>query len=189
MRSTDRANPYTLGAPSASGCRAKRTAEGRPANMHPHGALSGGWNETHTWVIPISVLCCIALFPAKSMVPPYSASLHRLRHPVFEFVSFLVIFVLLFYDCCYPYWPSFPALLWVSCVVLASPAGHRNARFFFSSVSLLSSFLFVYILVFSFLFSSFLFFSFFLLSFLFLSFLFFPFLSSSFRLLPFLSKT
>ena len=30
------------------------------------------------------------------MVPPYSASLHRLRHPMFEFVLFLVMFLFLF---------------------------------------------------------------------------------------------
>ena len=30
------------------------------------------------------------------MVPPYSASLHRLRHPMFDFVLFLVMFVFLF---------------------------------------------------------------------------------------------
>ena len=43
-------------------------------------------------MIPVSVLCCVALFPAKSMGPPYSAYLHQLRHPVFEFVLFLVMF-------------------------------------------------------------------------------------------------
>ena len=47
-------------------------------------------------VFPISVLCCVALFPAKSMVPPYSASLHRLRYPMFEFVLLLVMFLFLF---------------------------------------------------------------------------------------------
>ena len=30
------------------------------------------------------------------MVPPYSASLQRLRHPMFESVSFLMMFVFLF---------------------------------------------------------------------------------------------
>ena len=49
-----------------------------------------------TYVIPISVICCVALFPAKSTVPPYSASLHRLRHPVFELVLFFVTFVFIF---------------------------------------------------------------------------------------------
>ena len=57
----------------------------------------GGSNETHTYVLPISVICCVALFPAKSMVPPCFASLHhRLRHFMFEFVFILVTFAFIF---------------------------------------------------------------------------------------------
>ena len=59
-------------------------------------------------VFPISVLCCVALFPAKSMVPPYSASLHWLRHPMFEFVLFL-IFVFSLHDYCYLFYPVISA--------------------------------------------------------------------------------
>ena len=45
------------------------------------------------------------------MVPPYSASLHRLRHPVFKFVLFLVMFVFLFHDYCIIFAPlSLPSL-------------------------------------------------------------------------------
>ena len=108
--------------------------------MHPQGTLSGGWNETHTYVIPIYVICCVALFPAKSMVPPYSASLHRLRHPMFESLCF--------------YWRLFWSL-WVLLLFLplylCLPSGllcrpcptswiYKYLFVFSSSVSLLSSF-------------------------------------------------
>ena len=73
--------------------------------------FSGGREWDPYMVIPISVLCCVALFPDKSMVPPYSASLHRLRHPVFKFVLFLVMFVFLFHDYCIIFAPlSLPSL-------------------------------------------------------------------------------
>ena len=81
------------------------------------------------------------------MVPPYSASLHRLRHPMFEFVLLLVMFVFLFYNC-YHFCPSISAFPRVSCVVLAPPAEHKNVCFFELCVAAL--------------FFSFLFFSFFL---------------------------
>ena len=69
------------------------------------------------------------------MVPPYSASLHRLRHPMFEFVLFLsiVIFVFLFMITYYYFCPSISAFPMV-CVVVAPPAGHRNAGLFFRAL-------------------------------------------------------
>ena len=58
-------------------------------------------------------VCCVALFPATLMAsPPYSATLRRLLHPMFELVLFFVI--------------SVSAFSRVSCVVLGPPAGHRN---------------------------------------------------------------
>ena len=58
------------------------------------------------------------------MVPPYSASLHRLRHLMFDFVLFLVIFLFLFMIVYIIFAPlSLPSL---GSLVLALPAGHRN---------------------------------------------------------------
>ena len=98
------------------------------------------------------------------MVPPYSASLNRLRHHVFEFVLFAVMFVFLFYDYCYNFCPSISAFPRVTRVVLALPGGHRNACLFFRALCPCS------LLFFSIRFFSFLFFFFPLLFFLFFSF-------------------
>ena len=110
---TDRANPYKL---TPSGRRPRvgvwpiwlQKDDQRIWILKVH--CTGGWNETYTCVIRISVLRCSALLPAKSMVPRYPASLHRLPHTVFEFVLFLVMFASLFYNYCYHFWPSYLCL-------------------------------------------------------------------------------
>ena len=105
MRSTDRANPYKL---ISSGCRPRvgvwpswLKKNGQRICIHRVRCL-GGWGETHTCVIPISVFCCVALLPVKSMVPPYSASRHRLRHPVMFVFFFMVIVIILRLNICLP---------------------------------------------------------------------------------------
>ena len=66
------------------------------------------------------------------MVPPYSASLHRLRHPMFEVVLFLVTFVFTFYGYCSYFCPC----------ISASPLGHRNTRLFSGALCRCSFFCF-----------------------------------------------
>ena len=72
----------------------------------------GGWNETHTYVIPIYDIWCVTLFPAKAMVPPVLCISTSSASPYVWLWWFVV---------------SASAFTWVFCVVLAPPAGHRNA--------------------------------------------------------------
>ena len=89
-----------------------------------------------------SLLCCpVPCQVDGAPVLCISASLHN---PVFEFVLSSVILVSLFYDHCCHLCPSISAFPRVSCVVVAPPAGHRNAGLVFRALSLLSSFLFFF---------------------------------------------
>ena len=133
MRTTDRANPYKF-IPSG-----RRLRLGVWPSWLQNDAQQiciirvhclGGWNETHTCVIQICVHCCVVLFPAKSMVPLYSASLHRLRYPMFEFCLVFSDVCFSLYDHCSYFCPSISTFSRVFCVVLAPPAGHINACFF-----------------------------------------------------------
>ena len=137
MRSTDRADSYKhtyFGAPSASGYLAKLTAKRRPANMHPQGALSGGLKRDPYLSNPnrFSSICCPVPFhvdgtPVLSISASAASPYVRVCF-VFGDLCFSI------HDFCYYFPPSISAFPRVSCVLVAPPAGHRNAGLVFRAL-------------------------------------------------------